>query len=175
MTRTPIVVPLGIAIAFQLLVLTGMVAKAAIPLWVGTEIQVKTEPVDPRSMFRGNYARLRYEFGTLPEDALEEEHSLRMGEFVYVSLQRGEEGQYEFAAASTTRPTDGIFLRGRLQNNFPPYFVKYGIEAFFAPRRKGAAIGKESPRRRNRDLDGYRQRTGRAPGCHFWPEHGITH
>ncbi len=140
MTRTPIVVPLGIAIAFQLLVLTGMVAKAAIPLWVGTEIQVKTEPVDPRSMFRGNYARLRYEFGTLPEDALEEEHSLRMGEFVYVSLQRGEEGQYEFAAASTTRPTDGIFLRGRLQNNFPPYFVKYGIEAFFAPEEKAQQL-----------------------------------
>ena len=140
MTRTPIAVLLGIAIAFQLLVLTGMVAKAAIPLWVGTEIQVKTEPVDPRSMFRGNYARLRYEFGTLPEDALEEEHSLRMGEFVYVSLQRGEEGQYVFAAASTTRPTDGIFLRGRLQNNFPPYFVKYGIEAFFAPEEKAQQL-----------------------------------
>ena len=49
------------AILFQFFVLTGMVAVAAMPLLSGTEIKIKTIPVDPRSLFRGNYARLRYE------------------------------------------------------------------------------------------------------------------
>ena len=60
MTKT-IVLGLCIAAIFQLFVLTGMVGLSVMPLWSGKEIRVKTIPVDPRSMFRGNYARLRYD------------------------------------------------------------------------------------------------------------------
>ena len=143
MTRPQIAISLGAAIAFQLLVLIGMVAKAAIPLWSGTEIHVKTVPVDPRSMFRGNYARLRYEFGTLPEGALNEIEGLRVGETVYVSLKQREEGGYEFAEASLERPADGVFLRGRLVGNSPPLRIKYGIEAFFAPKEKALKLERD--------------------------------
>ena len=31
----------------------------------GKEIRVKVVPVDPRSLFRGNYARLNYDFSRL--------------------------------------------------------------------------------------------------------------
>ena len=133
-TRRRFTVLLGAAIAFQVLVLVGMVARAALPLWTGAEIRVKTIPVDPRSMFRGNYARLRYEFGTLPHDALSDVERLRVGEVVYVSLERGDEGTYGFAGASMGRPANGIYLRGRLLTTSPPLRVRYGIEAFFAPR-----------------------------------------
>ena len=125
---------LGAAITFQLLVLVGMVANAAMPLWTGTEIRVKVLPVDPRSLFRGNYARLRYEFGTLPEGALIEADGLRVGEVVYVNLKPGADDLYEFAGASLAPPAGGIFLRGRLVSASEPYRVKYGIEAFFAPK-----------------------------------------
>ena len=134
---------LGGAIAFQLLVLIGMVAKAAMPLWTGTEIRVKTVPVDPRSIFRGNYARLRYELGTLPEGALADVEGLRVGEVVYVSLKRGEAGEYELAGVSLERPADGIFLRGRLTWNSPPLRVRYGIEAFFAPKKRALRLEKD--------------------------------
>ena len=143
MTRMQVTVCLAVAIAFQLLVLAGMVAKAAMPLWTGAEIRVGTVPVDPRSMFRGNYARLRYEFGTLPEDALTEVEGLRVGEVVYVSLGQGEEGEYEFARASLERPADGIFLRGRIVRNSPPLRIKYGIEAFFAPKERALKLERE--------------------------------
>ena len=67
MTRSRVVVlGLGAAIAFQMFVLVGMVVNAALPLWTGTEIRVRTLPVDPRSLFRGNYVRLAYALGTLP-------------------------------------------------------------------------------------------------------------
>ena len=143
MTRRQVTVSLGVAVAFQLLVLIGMVAKAAMPLWIGTEVRVKTIPVDPRSMFRGNYARLRYEFGTLPDDALSDVKGLRVGEVVYVSLKRGEGDEYEIAEAALEPPADGIFLRGRHAGNTPPLPVKYGIEAFFAPKERALKLERD--------------------------------
>lgn len=135
MTRRHITAALCATIALQFFVLLGMVVNAATPLWTGREIRVATIPVDPRSLFRGNYARLNYPFSTLPEDALgERTRRLRVGEVVYVSLQQGEEQVYEFAGASLDRPADGVFLRGRITRNTPPYRVRYGIEAFFAPK-----------------------------------------
>ena len=144
MTRPKLVVlGLGAAIAFQLAVLVGMVVNAALPLWTGTEIRVRTVPVDPRSIFRGNYARLAYDFGTLPEDALPGEDDLRLGEVVYVSLEPGEGDVHEFAGASLDEPGKGVFLRGRLASDYPPYRIRYGIEAFFAPKEKALALEKD--------------------------------
>ena len=144
MTRPRLVVlGLGAAIAFQLVVLAGMVVNAALPLWTGTEIRVRTVPVDPRSIFRGNYARLGYDFGTLPEDALAREEDLRVGEVVYVSLEPGDDDEHMFAGASFERPAEGVFLRGRLVTVTAPYRVRFGIEAFFAPKDRAVELEKD--------------------------------
>ena len=47
---------------------------------------------------------------------------------------------YEFTEASLEPPADGVFLRGRLTRNHPPYRVRYGIEAFFAPKEKALPL-----------------------------------
>ncbi len=140
MSRTTVVVGLGLTVALQFFVLAGMVVKAAMPLWTGTEIHVKTVPVDPRSMFRGNYARLTYEFGELPFGALRDFPKLRRGEVVYVSLKQGEDGLYGFANAALDEPAEGIFLRGRVAGRGSPYRIKFGIEAFFAPKDKALQL-----------------------------------
>ena len=143
MNRSKIVAGLVAAIAFQLAVLAGMVVNAALPLWTGTEIRVRTVPVDPRSMFRGNYARLGYEFGTLPENALRGVEGLRRGEVVYVSIEPGARDEYVFAGASLERPAEGVFLRGRLATVSSPFRVRFGIEAFFAPKERALELEKD--------------------------------
>ncbi len=143
MTGRKTTLGLGAAIAFQLVVLIGMVVSTALPLWTGTEVRVRTVPVDPRSMFRGNYARLDYEFGTLPEEALGKVEDLRNGEVVYVRLEPGEGEEHEFAGASLDPPAEGVFLRGRIAGNYPSYRVRYGIEAFFAPKEKALKLEKD--------------------------------
>ncbi len=143
MTGSRIAAGLVAAIAFQLVVLVGMVVNAALPLWTGTEIHVKTVPVDPRSMFRGNYARLGYEFGSLPEGALRGVKGLHPGEVVYVSLEPGDDDEYVLAGASLERPAEGVFLRGRLATGTAPYRVRFGIEAFFAPKEKALELERE--------------------------------
>ena len=143
MIRGKISLALGGAIALQVIVLAGMVASAAMPLWTGAEVRVATLPVDPRSMFRGNYARLNYDFSTLPEDAPDGVGELRAGEIVYVSLESGKDGLYRYARASLERPEGGVFLRGRIQRGGAPYRVRYGIEAFFAPKKEALRLERE--------------------------------
>jgi uncharacterized membrane-anchored protein len=143
MTRSNVRLGLLLAVALQFVVLVGMVAKAAMPLWTGTEVHVKTIPVDPRSLFRGNYARLQYGFSRLPQGELAKAENLRIGEIVYVTLEPGDNGLYEFAAASFDKPRAGIFLRGRVMNRYQPFRVKYGIEAYFAPKEKALKLERE--------------------------------
>ena len=143
MTRFGLAAALGAAITFQILVLAGMVVSAAMPLWTGTEIRVKTVPVDPRSVFRGNYVLLRYEFGNLPPSARGIIGDARQGEVVYVRLERGEEGEHEYAGVSLERPQAGMFLRGRIADFHLTHRVRFGIEAFFAPKEKALTLERD--------------------------------
>lgn len=143
MTKSRIILALAIAIALQGVVLAGMLVKASMPLWTGEEIRVKTVPVDPRSMFRGNYARLNYDISQVPASALQSDIKIRIGEVVYVSLKPDDEQLYTLASASLQKPPNGIFLRGRITNGYSPYRVKYGIEAFFAPKKKALRLEKD--------------------------------
>ena len=143
-----IVQGLLIAIALQGVILIGMYTKASLPLWTGTEIRVKTLPVDPRSLFRGNYARLNYEFSSIPYEEFMQEQPLRHGEIVYISLQQNESGLYEYADAWLEEPEEGIYLRGRVEykrhaRSVAPVRIKYGIEAFFAPKEKALEMERE--------------------------------
>lgn len=147
--KMPISIKLGLiaALVFQLLVLTGMYALAALPLWTGSEIRLKTIPVDPRSLFRGNYARLRYDISQVEADLLPGSEDLRNGEVVYTALRPGKDDIYEFAGISLTPPDSGAYLRGRIANHQyvkkRTYLrIKYGIEAFFAPKEKALALEK---------------------------------
>ncbi|MDP5208641.1 GDYXXLXY domain-containing protein [Microbulbifer sp. 2205BS26-8] len=143
MKRT-IPIALGMAIAAQCLILIGLYVEAQVPLWLGEPIRVKTVPVDPRSLFRGNYARLNYDFSTIAQSAFQEDQPLRQGEVVYVSLKKHPSGLYVFSSASLERPQRGIFLRGRVAgnrwSNTGDYRIKYGIEAYFAPREKALQL-----------------------------------
>lgn len=138
---------LASAIALQLLVLLGIYLHAQLPLWTGEEIRLKAIPVDPRSLFRGNYARLQYDFSHLDAAQFAQRDKLREGEVVYVRLKPGADGLYVFAGAGLKEPAEGPFLRGRitgswLRGDADSYQVNYGIEAFFAPKEK--ALGLES-------------------------------
>lgn len=58
----------------QLALLTGMVLNSyTIILW-GESINLKVEPIDPRSLFQGDYVRLGYSFNSL--DLTKIEHDL---------------------------------------------------------------------------------------------------
>jgi len=131
-----------VAIGFQFLVLTGMVVKAQLPLWVGQEVRIKTVPRDPRSLFRGNYARLNYPISSIPREPLGA--SVRKGEIVYVSLVENADGLYEYASASLDKPTEGVFIRGRVTSiRGKSLRINYGVDAYFAPKQEALRLEKD--------------------------------
>ena len=133
------------AIVLQAGVLTAEFLNSVYPLWTGREIRLKTVPVDPRSLFRGNYARLSYEISrvSLPQDI--DPQALRSNELVFVKLIPDKDGFHVYDGVSLSRPDNGSFIRGRLQRPFvregsQAFGVRYGIEAFFAPKKKALAL-----------------------------------
>lgn len=138
-----IVAGLILAVVFQCCVLTGMVVSASMPLWTGTQIKIKTVPVDPRSMFRGDYARLGYEFSRLNKTLEKDLSQYRTGEVVYVTFKPGKDDVYRFDTVVTQKPDTGVFIRGRLETQYGSARIKCGIEAFFAPGEKALALEKQ--------------------------------
>ena len=130
----------------QVSVLAGEYLNAVYPIWFGQEVKLKTIPVDPRSLFRGNYAMLNYEISNVPMSELQAQGGIRSGERVYVTLKPGEAGLYEADEVSLTEPGSGLFIRGRLRPHrwdAEQANVLYGIEAFFAPKEQALALEDE--------------------------------
>ncbi len=127
-------------------VLGAMIANEMQPHLSGTTIRVKTVPVDPRDLFRGDYVILRYKFsslGSIPGGSLFEE---QREQTVFVSMERKGD-VWEASGISRTRPKEGVFLRGTL-HSFGNEIV-YGIESYFVQEGTGKEI--EDAMRANRD------------------------
>ncbi len=135
---------LGLVILLQTGILAMIYINAQIPLWTGSPILLKTRPVDPRSLFRGNYALLNYDISRIPAQEINTLRTPRRNERVYVSLTPGPNQVYTYQGVSFEKPESGTYIRGRIQNNgrrtMGSYRIRYGIEAYFAPKEKALAL-----------------------------------
>jgi uncharacterized membrane-anchored protein len=144
-----------IAIAFQILVLAFMAAKREYIAATGTVVFLRTAPIDPRDLFRGDYVRLRYEASVIPiakasPDLAELVKKNTVGTTVYAQLAIGEGGLAEVTALATTPPATGVYLKGRLAQSWrfgmaapDTAAVEYGIEAYYVQQGKGLEIEKQ--------------------------------
>lgn len=149
-------------IILQLCVLLGMYLKAQYPLWVGKPVKVAVEPIDPRSLFRGNYAILNYTISqpALNADLLENADNnplIHKQAVVYTRLKETNDGLYEPIDVVLDKPNDGVFIRGRLQSDYVYedglVNVDYGVEAYFAPKERALEIEHSARWRANADSD----------------------
>ncbi len=119
----------------------------------GREIVLKSEPVDPRDLFRGHYVRLGYAISRLKGDdrLLKGLGHLKRNQTVYVTVKPGADGYWVLDSASTVMPPpeDGkVTLKGRVEYPVFPHGgrVSYGIERYYAPRKKALALEKRMAR-----------------------------
>ncbi len=130
-------------ILLQLLFLSSMIWFHSLKLRNAVRIQLKTVPYDPVSIFRGNYAALRYEISSLPAKLLMDANpgELKNGDELFVLLKNNN-GIWEAEGIYKKRPRneDGIILHGRLRHYYYSYYhssqprnldLEYGIESFF--------------------------------------------
>ncbi|NMB99254.1 MAG: GDYXXLXY domain-containing protein [Thermoanaerobaculaceae bacterium] len=100
-------------VLLQCLLLFGMIGMREVWISTGTKIKLKCVPVDPRDIFRGDYARLNYEISTLDLDSLNCNEKFKRNDKIFVSLKKNEKDYYEAYSVSSIKPDEPIFLRGR--------------------------------------------------------------
>ena len=79
---------LVLVVLLQTVALVTMVGMKQYTLNTGTPILLETEPVDPRSLFSGDYVRLNYKISRLDVDKISKEsREWKRHETIYVTLK----------------------------------------------------------------------------------------
>jgi len=116
---------------------------------------LKTRPVDPRDLLRGDYVILSYDFSQarfLSNESLNNQLELILknhpsGTDVFVTLDVNPDGHAKTRDILLERPGDGLFLAGKVRGRKWNKELRFGIEKYFVP----AGKGKELERARNAD------------------------
>jgi uncharacterized membrane-anchored protein len=148
----------GVAVAAVQTAAIGWMVWGRIQLLkTGREIVLPVVPVDPRSLFRGDYVILSYEAQRVPTGLLSDElYAQRPGSFYVTLAKTGDTWAPVAASMKPGQPAaDQITLLARTRNGYwpprptdpasktgPTIFVRYGIESYFVPEGKGRALEK---------------------------------
>lgn len=152
---------IAIVIALQTAALLVMVGMKQYTLSSGVPIVLKTEPIDPRSLFSGDYVRLNYSISRLPVEKLAGDDAFVRNDTIYVLVQPT--GEYwEAVSIHHAQPpaTQGqVVIKGRVEyvneQGFtrlgsplePGKFlnVKYGVENYYVPEGEGRVLERPKP------------------------------
>lgn len=150
-------------VVVQVAALAAMIADKQWTLNTGTPVVLQTEPVDPRSLFMGDYARLAYPISRLRldgETALGGDKDFKRHDTVWVALKPDPDGAKAVSVhhhRSAIAP--GLLaLKGEVQNLEDNEWdratnrsvkqrtlrVRYGIEQYYVQEGTGAQV--ERPR-----------------------------
>ncbi|HEY4345911.1 MAG TPA: GDYXXLXY domain-containing protein [Parvibaculum sp.] len=137
-----------ILVALQTLILMWMVWDRVSILRSHDVVTLKSEPVDPRDLFRGDYVTLAYGITRLPLTNMPGETGFDLGDTIYIELAAGV-GTWNAVAIYHNYPTPGVghkIIRGRVvdQSRDPSTIsVAYGIESYFVPEGEGRTLEEE--------------------------------
>ena len=145
--RIPLLI---LVVVLQTAALIGMVAIKQRTLITGKAILLETEPIDPRSLFRGDYVRLNYAISSLDYAEVEGDNDFERHDDVYVMLREGEKF-WEAVSIHREMPAHGlesVVIRGEAQysgiwtggESRDGINVRYGIENYFVPEGEGMAL-----------------------------------
>jgi uncharacterized membrane-anchored protein len=134
-------------VGLQFLLLFGVIGYKQYTVATGETVVLKVVPVDPRSLFRGDYVRLSYDISTIDPARLGGADYLTAGETVFVELAPGDGGYWSAVAVYQDRRSveDGhVLIKGKATTSRfgsdRTVRVEYGVEEVFVPEGSGRAI-----------------------------------
>ena len=129
-------------VGVQIVVLLAMIGFKETALRTGTEVVLQTVPVDPRSIFQGDYVILRYAIGvpgrngSLPWDRRNENRP-EQGTAVFVTLRQSGD-VWKAASYDFNRDEAGLVaIRGEIDEGG---ILDFGIGTYFVPEGTGRGI-----------------------------------
>ena len=124
-----------------MVIIFGFVGFKEYTLKSGEEVLLKTLPVDPRDLLRGDYVVLSYEIGRLDLKSVgKDADEFRENDRVYVVLDIAE-GYGTAAGIYKQKPVDRLFIKGSVERaRADTVWLSYGIENYFVPEGQGRKI-----------------------------------
>jgi len=151
----------ALVVVLQTLALLAMVGLKQYTLSTGVPVVLKTEPIDPRSLFSGDYVRLNYAISQLALERLAGDDAFERGDTAYVLVRQGDEywEPVSVHGRMPDAPAGQVAIKGRVEyvNEFmwqgagrpavpgKTIAVKYGIENYFVPEGEGRALERPKP------------------------------
>ncbi len=140
--KKPLFIPFWVRAVTVVLVLTlalgFMVGERLKILTSGTEIVLKTKPVDPRDFFRGHYARLNFDISEIPKVANTPSMDFKRNDPVFLRLKRTSNGFWDVVYVYDHYPEQqpgSVIIRGTVKSTYSTKLrIRYGIERYFAPK-----------------------------------------
>ncbi|MBI3527142.1 MAG: GDYXXLXY domain-containing protein [Betaproteobacteria bacterium] len=147
---------LFITVLVQTLILLAMIGMRQWTLATGIPVILETQPIDPRSLFSGDYVRLNYKVSDLKLEELAGDGIFKRHDTVFVVL--APDGEYWKAVSvhrSRPRPGDGqAVIKGSVEYTDDKLWdaagykmaevtrlhVKYGIEDYFVQEGTGREL-----------------------------------
>ena len=126
------------AVVVQVLILVGVPARKAITLATGKSAVLKVQPVDPYSILSGYYVTLGFEISQVGAFANAPEFS--DGDSCYAVIERGKDGIWKPVSLERELPANLPENRAVVLGRVNDGRIEYGIEEFFIPETKRAAI-----------------------------------
>lgn len=166
-----------IVVILQTTLLVAMIMQRQSTLDNGTRVLLETRPVDPRSLFRGDYVRLNYTISTIDLTTVGGDDKFKRKQPLFVVLEPGE--RYWQPLSVHHQPpvlTDKqVMLSGEvtyftptlwdsdLQKSLkrPNVRVRYGIENYFVPEGEGRKLERPTEGKRI-DIEVAIDRSGQA-------------
>jgi uncharacterized membrane-anchored protein len=153
--RIPRIWLFAIAGVVQVALIALMVFDRARILHSGTEVMLKTRPVDPRDFLRGDYVVLNYDISSVDAGSLKDQPSSGKNTPVYVKLAKQPDGFHNAISVHREPVAVGageVLIHGyaRYGANCGPdnrFFcakieLNYGLESFFVPQGEGLELEK---------------------------------
>ncbi|KKI90030.1 hypothetical protein WQ54_23185 [Bacillus sp. SA1-12] len=139
-----------LACLVPIIILIGMTITPLITLMTGDDLTLRTKPIDPTDLFRGDYVNLSYEAEEVPRELIEKEvlDEYNKGSYnfdVFVMLEE-KNGIHSPTKVSLIKPSDGIYLKGKLnyiglgfsENDEQEYaYIQYSLDKYFVTENTG--------------------------------------
>ena len=103
-------------ICLQALLLAGIIGYREYWIETGDKVVLKTSPVDPRDIFRGDYVNLTYEITNLDIAGDLQNPDFLLGQPIYVNLETSSDGTATASSVSREEPAGGRFIQGTVRN-----------------------------------------------------------
>jgi uncharacterized membrane-anchored protein len=138
-----------VIVAAQIAVLGFMITKQELLLTRGTKVLLKCQPIDPRSLFSGDYVILNYEISQIGEEIISKSGIKNSNELerkdIFVALKPKSDAKYHEAAAVSENIGElkkryPLIIRGRVEYASNTLQVRYGVESYFVPQKEGKVI-----------------------------------